>query len=101
MSSSTVEIETALATRVNVTKDALSVDLSDGRTVTVPVEWYPRLAHATTKERNKWRLIARGRGIHWPAIDEDISVVSLLLGRRSGESQPSFKRWLEKRAAKK
>lgn len=101
MSSSTVEIETALATHVNVTKDALCVDLSDGRTVTVPVAWFPRLAHATTKERNKWRLIARGRGIHWPAIDEDISVAGLLLGRRSGESQSSFKRWLDKRAAKK
>ena len=101
MSSSTVEIETALATHVSVTKDALSVDLSDGRTVTVPLDWYPRLAQATTKERNKWRLIARGRGIHWPAIDEDISVAGLLLGRRSGESHSSFKRWLEKRAAKK
>jgi len=95
MSSSTVEIETALATHVSVTKDALSVDLS------VPLDWYPRLAQATTKERNKWRLIARGRGIHWPAIDEDISVAGLLLGRRSGERHSSFKRWLEKRAAKK
>ena len=96
-----IEIEAVFATCLKVTNDALNVDLSDGRTVTVPVAWFPRLAHATTKERNKWRLIARGRGIHWPAIDEDISVAGLLLGRRSGERHSSFKRWLEKRAAKK
>jgi hypothetical protein len=97
MSSSLVEIETALATQVRVTNDALSVELSDGRTVTVPLAWFPRLCHGTAKERKNWRLIAGGRGVHWPDIDEDISIAGLLLGRASGESQRSFKQWLAKR----
>jgi hypothetical protein len=96
-----IEIEGALATHVSVTNDALTVELSDGRAVTVPLAWFTRLSHATNKERKAWRLIAQGRGIHWPAIDEDISVANLLLGHRSGESQRSFRQWLEKRTAKK
>jgi hypothetical protein len=101
MNSSLVEIDTALASRVTVTKDSLAVELVDGRTVTVPVVWYPRLSHATTKERNGWTLIAGGRGIHWPNIDEDVSLSNLLLGRRSGESQQSFKQWLARRNNRK
>jgi hypothetical protein len=91
------ELEAAFATQVRVTNDALSVELSDGRTVTVPLAWFPRLCHGTVKERKNWRLIAGGRGVHWPDIDEDIRVAGLLLGRASGESQRSFTQWLAKR----
>lgn len=85
------------AENIRITADALSVELSDGRSITVPLAWFPRLLHATAKERNRWRLIGRGEGIHWPDLDEDISIEGLVLGRPSGESQPSFARWLEKR----
>jgi hypothetical protein len=98
MNSSTVESRTAVATRVQVTTDTLSVELSDGRMIAVPVAWYPRLVHATAKERSTWRLIAGGRGIHWPDLDEDISVANLLAGQPSGESQSSLKKWLAARA---
>jgi hypothetical protein len=73
----------------------------DGRTIIVPLGWYPRLYHGTAKERKHWRLIGQGEGIHWPHLDEDISVVNLLTGRASGESQQSLQRWLERRAARK
>lgn len=76
---------------------SLIVELVDGRSVSVPLLWYPRLVHATPAERANWRLIGRGEGIHWPDVDEDISVAGLLAGRRSGESQRSLKRWLELR----
>ena len=85
----------------NVTDDALIVDLSDGRTVSVPLAWFPRLLHGTPEERNKWRLIGTGEGIHWPDLDEDISVENLILGKPSGESQKSFKKWLEARTQSK
>jgi hypothetical protein len=94
MNSSAVELRDALAIRAQVSEDTLSVELADGRTIAVPLDWYPRLAHATTEERTSWRLIGRGRGIHWPKIDEDISVANLLAGQPSAESQLSFKRWL-------
>jgi hypothetical protein len=90
-----------LALRVSVSDDALTVDLADGRTITAPLVWFPRLAHGAHEERNNWRLIARGEGIHWPDLDEDISVESLLAGRGSGETQQSFRRWLEERASSK
>ncbi|MBX3276993.1 MAG: DUF2442 domain-containing protein [Acidobacteria bacterium] len=73
------------------------VDLTDGRTISVPLAWYPRLMHATPEERGRWRLIGDREGIHWPDLDEDISIENLLLGRRSGESQSSFRKWLEHR----
>ena len=96
MSSLTIE---ARAQKVLVQDDALIVDLSDGRTISVPIAWYPRLLHGKTEERNNWRLIGDGEGMHWPDLDEDISVQNLLLGQPSGESQASFKRWLESREA--
>ena len=98
MSSSMVEAREALATHVEVSEDTLSVELADGRTIAAPLAWYPRLTHATTEERGSWRLIGGGRGIHWPAIDEDISVANLLGGQPSAESQNSFKKWLAGRA---
>ncbi len=97
MNSSTTETRLPLAQHVTVTDDTLVVDLSDGRTVSVPLAWYPRLVHGTLAERNTWHLIGRGEGIHWPDLDEDISVENLLAGRLSAESQRSFKRWLEAR----
>ena len=97
MSISVVEIETPRAKDVKVTEDTLTVELSDGRTISVPLEWFPRLVHATPEERNNWRLIGRGHGIHWEDIDEDISVEGLLAGKASGESQESFKQWLNQR----
>lgn len=80
---------------VIVTDESLIVELDDGRTVSVPTAWYPRLFHASNEDRNNWRLIGKGRGIHWDAIDEDISVEGLLAGRPSSESQSSLKKWLE------
>jgi len=97
MSTSGIELREALAQNVNVTDDALLVDLVDGRTITVPLAWFPRLEHGTTAERANWRTIAGGEGIHWPELDEDISVESLLAGRKSGETQESLRRWLQGR----
>jgi hypothetical protein len=94
MSSSAAEAREALATGVEVSENTISVELADGRTIAAPLAWYPRLEHATAEERGSWRLIGGGRGIHWPAIDEDISVANLLAGHPSAESQSSFKKWL-------
>jgi hypothetical protein len=99
MSISGTELREALALSVKVTDDALSADLADGRTITVPLSWFPRLAHGTLAKRANWRLIAGGAGVHWPDLDEDISVESLLAGRRSGESQESLRRWLQQRGS--
>jgi hypothetical protein len=99
MTISASELREALAQRVSLSDDSLLVDLSDGRTITVPLTWFPRLAHGTRAERANWRLIGGGEGIHWPDLDEDISVESLLAGRRSGETQESLKGWLEARKA--
>ena len=97
MTTSVIEISEPKAETVKVTEDTLSVDLNDGRTISVPLEWFPRLVHATRAERNNWRLIGRGHGIHWEDIDEDISIEGLLAGRPSGETQESFKKWLSQR----
>jgi hypothetical protein len=90
-----VKIELPYTESVMITEDTLKVDLSDGRTISVPLTWFPRLVHATQEQRDNWRLIGRGHGIHWDDIDEDISVEGLLAGRPSGESQSSFKKWLK------
>lgn len=100
MNISATETETPKAEDVIVTDDTLSVNLSDGRTISVPLEWFPRLVHATPKERNNLRLIGKGQGIHWEDIDEDISVKGLLAGKPSGESQGSFKKWLNQRSSR-
>ncbi len=97
MNISEAELQEALAQRVSTSDDALSVELADARTLTVPLAWYPRLAHGNATERANWRLVGRGSGIHWPELDEDISVASLLAGRRSGETQDSLRRWLQSR----
>lgn len=95
MSILTSEIEPAFAQEITINENSLTVDFLDGRTITVPLEWYPRLLYGTTEERNNWRLIGKGEGIHWSDLDEDISIENLLAGRPSGESQSSLKRWLQ------
>ena len=101
MSTLKVEQREVKAERVQVTEDTLAVDLLDGRTISVPLAWFPRLLHCTRKERGNWRLIAKGEGIHWPDLDEDISVEGLLEGRSSGESQTSLQKWLTTRQGRK
>lgn len=97
MTTSPSETRAVLAQKVVVTDDTLVVDLVDGRSLSVPIAWYPRLAHGSTAERRTWRLIGRGKGVHWPDLDEDISLAGVLAGLPSGESQESLKRWLEGR----
>ena len=99
MSTSGTELREVVAHSVSLSDDALVVDLADGRTITVPLAWFPRLGHGTPAERANWRLIGGGEGIHWSDLDEDISVESLLAGRSSGETQESLRRWLQRRDA--
>ena len=96
MSTLTLEHE-PLAADVKISGQALTVELADGRTLSVPLEWYPRLARATEAERNHWHLLGEGYAIEWPDLDEHIGVAGLLAGRRSGESSTSFQRWLDSR----
>lgn len=100
MSFSTADIQSVRVTELVVTDDLLTAELSDGRTISVPLSWYPRLRHATSKERKDWRLVGAGRGIHWPLLDEDISLENLIVGKPSAESQASLKRWLDGRVGK-
>src|ERR1039458_4458154 len=78
---------------VKIAAESLSVDLTDGRTMSCPLAWFPRLVHATSAERSHWELLGRGVGIHWPDLDEDISLEGILAGRASGESQVSLRKW--------
>ncbi len=98
MTISKAETRLASATTVTVAEDTLTVELSDGRSISVPLGWYPRLLHGSDQERGRWRLIGQGEGIHWPDLDEDISVRNLLDGKPSGESQKSLRNWLDRRA---
>ena len=99
MTISTVSVDMPDAVAIAVTGDTLTAHLSDGRTISAPLAWYPRLVHATPKERDNWEIHARGQHLHWPDLDEDLSVEMLLTGQRSGESQRSFKRWLKAKQA--
>ncbi len=85
------------AQNVTVTEDTLVVDLTDGRTISVPLAWYPRLLYGTPQERANFEIISDGKYLHWPDLDEDLTIAGILAGRPSGESQRSFKRWLEAR----
>jgi hypothetical protein len=98
MNTSSMATETAAAQSVRVTDRALVVELRDGRVVSVPLAWYPRLAEGSPRERRRWELLGPGIGIHWPDLDEDISVEGLLQGLPSGESRASLDEW---RAARK
>src|SRR3990172_7323508 len=80
-------------------EDSLTVRLDDGRALSVPLAWYPRLLHGTKAERENYELIGDGEGIHWPALNEDISIEGLLAGRRSAESAASLAKWMAERTA--
>ena len=97
MSTSETQLKEAVAQRVRIDDDALIVDLSDGRTIAAPLAWFPRLLHGTAAERANWRLIGAGEAIHWPDLDEDVRIGSLLAGRRSSETGESLRRWLASR----
>jgi hypothetical protein len=100
MNISAPEFNLPRATGVNITANTLTVELSDGRTLSAPLAWYPRLLHATVPEQTQWRLIGGGEGIAWPSIEEDISVEGLIAGRPSRETQASLQRWLDARKGK-
>lgn len=87
----------ARVSHVMVSDDTLAVDLEDGRTISVPIGWFPRLAHGTPTERANFQISGAGYGIHWPDLDEDIGVEGLLLGKKSTEDPMSFERWLQQR----
>lgn len=93
--------ETALAlsriVHVTITEDTLSVDLEDGRTVSVPIGWYPRLVQGTPAECAHFQISGAGYGIHWPDLDEDIGVDGFLLSKKSRESPSSLERWIQNR----
>jgi len=96
--STSAATDVPVATEVKVTSDRLVVGLRDGRVVSVPLTWHPRLAAATPGERRRWELVGPGIGIHWPALDEDVSVEALLAGQGSNESVRSLRRWQAGRA---
>ena len=98
MTSSVVDVHEARARRASLSDEALTVDLVDGRTIVVPLVWFPRLWHGTPQERRRFEFLGDGVYIHWPDLDEDLTVAGLLAGRRSGESPQSLERWLESRA---
>jgi len=97
MSSSHVDAGFVEASNVRFTDSSMVVDLTDGRAVSVPLNWFPRLLGGSNSERASWRLIGGGAGIHWPALDEDISIEDLMAGRRSGESKSSLETWTNSR----
>ena len=99
MRTSTAEARVSLAIRARILNEAVVVDLRDGRSVTAPLTWYPRLLHGSARERRNCRLVGGGVGIRWPDLDEDVSVESILAGRPSAESQASLRRWLANRRA--
>jgi hypothetical protein len=97
MNSLAADIHEVRARQITVNEEALTVDLVDGRTIIVPLAWYPRLWHGTPEERGHFKIFGDGAYIHWPDLDEDLTVTGLLAGRRSGESPQSLKKWLEAR----
>ncbi len=97
MSSLITEIEIANAIEVTVSDETLTVSLDDGRVLSIPISWYPRIMNGTVKERANYRLIGNGEGIHWEDLDEDISIHGLIAGHHSLESQNSFDKWLRSR----
>lgn len=91
--SDVLEVKDARATGADVNDTELTVHLEDGRSITTPLEWYPRLVFATPDELQNFRLTGGGYGLHWPDLDADLSVKGMLAGRPSGESGRSLKRW--------
>ena len=99
MSTSATNLVQPAAIRVAVTDLTIEVELNDGRSLSVPISWYPRLEHATEAERANWTLMGSGVGIHWPDIDEDISVEALVAGKASNETGASLAEWIKSRHA--
>ena len=99
MSTSAIDTNECRAVSVAVGEDSLMVQFLDGRTLTVPLAWYPRLWHGSTAERSHFEIIGEGEYLHWPDLDEDLTIAGMLAGRRSGESPASLTSWLEKRQA--
>ena len=97
MSTLAADIQEARAREVRIGEDSLVVELMDGRTLTVPLAWYPRLWYGTAQERTRFELLGDGSYLHWPDLDEDLSVAGMLAGHRSGESPESLKKWLAQR----
>jgi len=97
MSSLVVDVQEPRGKSVKVSDEELTVDLVDGRTIMVPLVWFPRLWHGTLQERNRFEIFGDGAYIHWPDLDEDLTVAGLLAGQRSGESPQSLKKWLDAR----
>ena len=97
MISSATDIAEARAKSIEITEDAFSVDLMDGRTIIIPLAWFPRLLHGTAEERRRYEIFGDGAYLRWPDLDEDLCVTDLLAGHPSGESPRSLKEWLEKR----
>lgn len=97
MSSSAAEQKEPRARNVLVSEESLTVDLTDGRTIIVPLVWFPRLWHGTAEERNDFEIFGDGAYIHWPDLDEDLTVAGLLAGLPSSEAPQSVKKWLEAR----
>jgi hypothetical protein len=100
MSSSAVDVQEARAQSAKVSDEALTVDLVDGRTIVVPLVWFPRLWHGRPQERNHFEIFGDGAYIHWPDLDEDLAIAGLLAGRQSGESPESLRKWLGSRKAR-
>jgi hypothetical protein len=97
MSSLAVEVQEPRGKSVKVNDEGLTVDLVDGRTLVAPLAWYPRLWHGTPQERSHFEIFGDGAYLHWPDLDEDLTVAGLLAGQRSGESPQSLKKWLDSR----
>jgi hypothetical protein len=100
MNTSIIEIQEARAQEVQIDDESLIIALVDGRTIIAPIVWYPRLWYGNKEERQDFQILGDGSHIHWPALDEDLSVMGILAGRRSGESAKSLKKWLTARGVK-
>jgi hypothetical protein len=100
MHSVTLTLTPVKIINVTISDDTLAVDLEDGRTIAVPIGWFPRLAYGTPAERANFQISGAGYGIHWPDLDEDIGIEGLILGKKSTESQASLERWLQHRRSK-
>ena len=101
MNSLTIVEREAIASKIDITEDELVVSLVDGRRISVPLAWYPRLSNGTERERKEYELIGRGTGIHWPLLDEDLSISGILKGNPSFESEQSLSVWLKNRKSNK
>ena len=97
MSFSSTEVGGTRAQGVEIREDTIVLNLVDGRTMTVPIVWYPRLWYGTKEERAHFELLDEGRYIHWPDLDEDLSIDGMVAGRRSGETADSLRKWLAAR----